>query len=190
MTSIDTYTATGDKNGFGGMLMRWSNLASYVPTLGAVPATFFGFWGTVVDTVKLLLRGQFASALTAAASGAVATYLNVESSAGGVLSPVYWANVASGVFTSGNLGTHGRAATERVIGTLARPLGIYPTVLSSHLTGVSGLGGTVMPARPGRHTTRVAQERRKDPNAMWADYCNGEGSRHIAELTGSGLYAR
>lgn len=178
------YTSTGDKNGIGGTLMRISNFFTYVPLPIIAPAltSAFGILATAVDTLKWTFRLKLGSAATALASGTVNTSLNTLSATGGIASPVYWANLASGVFTGNTIGTHGRALTETAIGALGRPLGIRPMVLSSHQAGIGAIGGASMPAGPGYYATRAAQERGQDPNAMWANYRNGAGAQHVAEL--------
>jgi len=172
------YTRTGEN-----FFTKWANRLSFIPVLGSGAALVLGTIGTIVDAGGWLLRGKIGSAATAAAAGAVSTALN---SASGIFAPLegvrWWLNAGSGLTTGSSIGTHGRAATEAVIGSITGALGARPTVLRSYTAGVGSVGGN---SGPGYYATRAAQERGMDPNAMWNNYRNGGGAEHVAALEAS-----
>lgn len=175
------YTRTGDN-----VFTRWANRASFIPFgIGASISLVLGTIGTIVDAGGWLLRGKIGSAATAAAAGMVSTGLN---SASGIFAPLsgvqWWLNVGSGVATGSSIGTHGRAATEAVIGSITGALGARPTVLRSYTAGVGSIGGQAQ-SGPGYYASRAAQERGMDPNQMWNNYRNGAGADHVAALEAS-----
>lgn len=173
------YTRTGDN-----FFTRWGNRLSFIPVLGTGAALVLGTIGTIIDAGGWLLRGKIGSAATAAAAGMVSTGLN---SASGLFAPLqgvqWWLNVGSGVATGSTIGTHGRALTEGVIGSVTGALGVRPTVLRSYNAGVGSIGGGN--SGPGYYATRAANERGQDPNAMWNNYRQGAGADHVAALEAS-----
>src|SRR6185369_16445446 len=105
----DSYTKTGK-----GTLTRWANKISLIPGIRNVGSFFskipfvsgtfgalLGYADTVIETAQWLFRGQFGSAVTAAAAGFVGTSVNFASDA----SPFWWANAATGLATGATIGT-------------------------------------------------------------------------------------
>ncbi len=168
------YTRTGDN-----FLTRWSNIASAIPIVGPIATGFLGFAGTAVDTVGWLLRGKIGSAATAAVTGTVSTAVNSSIAASGL----WWVNATSGIVSGNTVGSHSRALTEGIVGSVTGALGMRPTVLRSYTAGVGSIGGGN--TGPGYYATRAAQERGQDPSAMWNNYRNGSGADHVAALEAS-----
>ncbi len=172
------YTKTG-----GNWFSRMSGYSSYIPIplVNTALVVFFGKIGTVVDAGGWLLRGKVSSAATALATGAVGTATNAAVSLGGGLSPVYWANVGSGIMTGRTLGTHTRKLGETAVSGVTGLVGIKPQVLRSYTAGVGSIGGGVA-SGPGRFASQIAAERGQDANAAYNNYMSGEGGVHVNQL--------
>lgn len=173
------YTRSGDN-----FLTRWANRISMLP-FGGVLSWPLGQLGTFVEAAGWLFRGKVFSAATVLAAGTVSNSINAAVSS----NPVNWfigygAQLGSGAVSGSTLGTHGRAATEAVIGAVTGAFGARPTILRSYTAGVGSIGGQ-SPSGPGYYATRAAQERGQDPNAMWNNYRNGGGAEHVAALEAS-----
>ena len=167
----------------GNWFNRMANRSSYIPIpiINTALVNVFGWFGTGVDTVKWLLRGKLKSAATALASGAADTAVKTVSTAGGALSPLYWANLGSGIATGKSLGTHVRKGTEVVTGGVLGVVGQKPQVLQSYTAGIGSIGGAAT-SRPGRFASQVSAERGQNPDAAYANYMRGEGGVHVNEL--------
>lgn len=161
---------------------RASNASAYVPIpiLNSVLVNAFGWVGTALDTGKWLLRGKLSSAATALGAGTVGVATNTAVSAGGALSPVYWANLGSGVATGKSIGTHLRKGSEVVIGGATGIVGLKPQVLQSYTAGIGSIAGPQQ-AGPGRFVSQVAASRGEDANAAYARLQSGQPD-HIAAL--------
>lgn len=174
------YTRTGDN-----FLTRWGNRASFLPNFlgGGLIAGFLNMAGAIVESAGWLFRGKFVSAATTLAAGTASAAVNGLSG----LSPLgdirWFVNIGSGVATGQSAGTHARALTEGIIGSVTGALGSKPTVLRSYTAGVGSIGNGN--AGPGYYATRAANERGQDPNAMWNNYRNGSGADHVAALEAS-----
>ncbi|MFZ4540455.1 MAG: hypothetical protein ACOYNL_01430 [Rickettsiales bacterium] len=183
----DNYTRTGK-----GTLTRWSNTLSLIPGLrnfnlggalskipvisGTITAVL-GYADTIIESSRWLLRGQFGSAATVLAAGAVGTTVNA------FADTTWWiGNVASGVTTGATLGTHARALTETVIGSVTGALGNKPQVLSSYPAAIGSIQSPYVAQGPGKFAAGVSAQRGQNADEAYARYRSGEGSDHIKAL--------
>lgn len=172
----DSYTKTGK-----GTLTRWANKYSMIPILGSGITAILGLVDTAIESLQWLFRGKFGSAITVAAAGTVGTLVNTLSGSwGGV---TWWlGNVGSGVTTGATIGTHARALTESVIGSVTGALGAKPQVLQSYYAGMGSNPAYAAPQGPGKFASQVSAQRGEDANAAYDRYTRGEGGVHINEL--------
>ncbi len=164
----------------GNWFHRMANRSSYIPIpgLNTVLTNFFGWTGTIIDSGKWLLKGKVKSAITAFGAGAVDTGIKTVATAGGALSPLYWANVGSGVLTGKSIGTHARKGTEVIEGSVLGLVGQKPKVLQSYTAGIGSIAPT---PGPGAHLRAAAASRGEDPNAAYARLQSGQPD-HMAAL--------
>lgn len=181
----DSYTRTGK-----GTLARWSSKLSMIPLVGGVFAFPLGAAATLIETAQWLFRGQFGSALTAllvgGASTAVNTFVGGGSSLGGITNASKWTwwagNALSGATTDATLGTHARAATEALIGSVTGALGSKPQVLRSFTAGIGSVSAGMAQQGPGKFAAGVSAQRGQNADEAYNRYMAGEGGVHVNEL--------
>lgn len=155
----DDYTKTGK-----GGLNNAANFLTYIPLVGGITKKIFGstissllgYVDTIIETGKWLFQGKFGSAATVLTAGVVSNTIN------GVTGPIMWgANALSGATTGANIGTHARALTEGVIGSVTGALGVKPTVLASYPAAIGSIGGDMTSGRAPQASFRdqIAAER-------------------------------
>jgi hypothetical protein len=176
--NFDGYTKTG-----GNFFTRLSNMATYIPLpwVNTVFVNLFGWIGTAIDTAGWLFRGKFKSAITALGAGAASTLTNTAVGAAGAFSPIWWANLGSGILTDHSLGSQARKVAEVGIGGITGVLGGKPQVLQSNFGAVGSIGGGATQGTPGRWVSDVARSKGEDPNAAYARL-NSNQADHIAAL--------
>lgn len=184
------YTRTGVQervNGAGRTwaewFSMWSNRASLIPIPGVngLIAFTFGAIGTGLESLSQLFKGNFGSAITAAATGSVATAVNTMATSG----VVTWViNAGSALTTGSTLATHARKLTEVTIGGVTGIFGMKPEILSSHVAGIGSLDSAYAQnlRGPGAFASREAMNRGRDPREMYNSYRNGAGAEHVAAL--------
>ena len=122
-------------------------------------------------------RGKVGSALTVAAAGTVSTAVNSLEA-----TPFWWVNAASGVTTGKSLGTHARAVTEGLIGSVTGAMGVKPQVLQSYPAGIGSISSGASVSQPGRFASQISAERGRNAQDDYSNYMNGEGGVHVNEL--------
>ncbi|MFZ4125861.1 MAG: hypothetical protein ACOYJ2_07325 [Rickettsiales bacterium] len=175
------YTRTGDN--FFTTLSNWASLIP-LPLIREIIVVPLGVVGAAWDAAGWLLQGKPLSAATAAGTGLTSTFVNAGASFGGVMNPIWWANVGSTVFTGRTLGTHARKGTEVVGEFVTRPLGIQPTVLRSHQAGIGSINGGFQAQRPGQWANYVSQRSGRDPNQQWTEYVQQNGGAQMGAYRG------
>lgn len=188
MATGQQYTKTGAQERVGGAgrtwgewFSMWSNRLSFIPFIGGTAALVMGAIGTGLETISQLFKGNIGSAITTAATGAVATTVNSLAGTSGV---VWWANLASGLATGSALGTHARKGSEIIIGGVTGVIGMKPEVLSSHTAGIGSLDNAYAQnvRGPGYWASRRAGEMGRDPREMYNSYRSGAGAEHVSQL--------
>lgn len=174
----DSYTKTGK-----GGLTRMANRLSFMPLVRNIPlfgttiTALLGYADTVIESARWLFRGKIGSAATVLAAGTVGSTVNAISD-----TVFWWGNAASGVSTGASIGTHARAATEALIGSVTGALGSKPQVLASYPAGIGSLRAGSAPQGPGKFAAGVSAQRGEDANAAYARYMSGDGRVHLNEL--------
>jgi hypothetical protein len=157
----EDYTRTG-KGGLTSLantlsfipLVRSISWFKHVPIVGGLLSAFVGYIDTAWEAARWAFQGKFASAATVLAAGAVSNTVNA------LPGPIWWGvNAISGVTTGASVGTHARAATETLIGSVTGALGMKPTVLNSYPAAIGGIASA--PAMGGKDNFRdkIAAER-------------------------------
>lgn len=172
----DDYTRTGK-----GFFTKLANGLSFIPGIGGIATMAVGMVDTVLEAGRWLFQGKFGSAATVLAAGTVGNFVNSMSNIA-IAAPFWWGNVASGVTTSTTIGTHARAATEAVIGSISGALGSKPQVLSSYTAGIGSISASMQQAGPGKFASQVSGQRGQNADEAYARYMSGEGGVHVNEL--------
>lgn len=166
----DSYTKTGKS-----FFTKLANGVSFIPVIGAALAWPLGMIGTIIESGEWLLRGKFGSAATALATGTVGSFANSANS-------LFWWNIGSGVGTGTSIGTHARALTESVIGSVSGALGSKPQVLASYPAGIGSISSERVQSGPGKFTSQISAQRGQNADEAYARYMAGEGGVHVNEL--------
>lgn len=181
MAMINTgpdYTRTGGGPGsWAGFFTKVANWVSFIPGVGGVLSWPVGMIGSLIEGAGWLMRGKVLSAATVVASGAVSNTVNAAASTG--FGPLYWGQLGSGVVSGSSLGTHTRALTETVIGSVTGALGVKPTVLRSYTAGIGNGPGAGSISKPGYYATMHGGA---NPQAKWDNYRSGAGADHVSAL--------